>query len=77
GTKIKLIQKENVSGKEIEVVKELNVNDDFFKTLTKPKTVDAKLGGVTNAMVAASKDRLIVNPFLSNCNKDTVYFYQL
>lgn len=78
GTKIKLIKKENVSGKEIEVVREVDINDDFFKTLTKEKIVDAKLGGITNAMVAASKDRLIVNPFLSNSNnKDTVYFYKL
>jgi len=77
GTKIKLIQKENVSGKEIEIVREIEVNKDFFKTLTKTQIVDAKLEGVTNAMVAASKDKLIINPFLSDYNKDTVYFYKL
>lgn len=78
GDKIKVIRKVEVSGKEIEIVKEIEVNEAFYKTLTKPEIVNADLGYIASAMVAVSKDKLIVNPFLSHCNnKDTVYFYKL
>lgn len=80
GEKIKLVQKINVSGKELEVIREVTINEDFFKTLTKSEIVDADLEYETKAMIAILKDRLIVNPYLScNCTKDinTVYFYKL
>jgi hypothetical protein len=80
GEKIKLVQKVNISGKELEVVKDVMVDEDFLKTLTKPEVVDANLNYTAKAMVAISKDKLIVNPYLSKNNtvdNNTVYFYKL
>ncbi|WP_027380979.1 hypothetical protein [Chryseobacterium daeguense] len=80
GDKIKLVQKVNVSGKELEVIKEIIVDEAFFKTFTKSETVDANLNYRVKAMVAVSKDKLIVNPYLSenkNVDNNTVYFYKL
>ncbi|MDF2931305.1 MAG: hypothetical protein K0R36_636 [Chryseobacterium sp.] len=81
GDKIEVVEKVNISGKEIEVVKEVIIDDSFLKTLTKPDIIDANLGYKANAMVSISKDRLIVNPYIlikeNDENDKTVYFYTL
>jgi len=80
GEKIKIVQKVNVSGKELEVIKEVIVGEEFFKTLTKNETVNVVLEHKTKAMVAVSKNKLIINPYLSsnsNFENNPIYFYKL
>lgn len=77
GEEITILQTLIIDGKETTVHKTVTVDDAFFATLSKKEITNANLNYKAQAMVASSKDKLIVNPYLVCGESSTIYFYQL
>ncbi|KAF2508714.1 hypothetical protein EYY60_16465 [Flavobacterium zhairuonense] len=78
---ISITKEEIVDGKKVTVTQNVDVNDDFYKSLTKNKTENAAVD-FDKAFVKFTEDKVIVNPYLKmdengNYKREGIYYYQL
>ncbi|WP_079243151.1 hypothetical protein [Chryseobacterium indologenes] len=77
GDKISVEDKVIIDGKEIKVIREITIDEKFFREYQVDEVVDANMGSMECGNVKVEKNKLLVNLLLKDGKSSPVYFYEL